>query len=583
MHFERKPETCEQILNTKIPLLKSNSALDIIPPTASNRSNPHLLVEGENLHVLMAFQQTHKEAIDLIYIDPPYNTGNKDFTYNDKFVDKEDGYRHSKWLSFMEKRLKLAKELLKDTGVIFISIDENEQANLKLLCDQIFGEHNYIENFIWIKNSSKNNSKTTGCVHEYVVCYAKSIKEIANLNSSFRLEKSGFAKVMELYKSAVKAKLEPSEIELKLKAFYKSNLDLKGISQYCWVDKKGIYQKDNASAPGGNGTFLDLKHPNGQICPNPTGGYRWKKETAEQHLKNNLIAFGPDHTTIPRFKRYLDSVETEVVKSVFENFSDGKKELQEIFTKSPFDFPKPTTLIKHILKMLPDSTTILDFFGGSGTTLHATMALNAEDGGNRQCILVTNNEGTFEDPSDPDNSLPGGIFDNVTYPRIKKVSEGYLNSKGAQISGLNQAVRVFGVSEKLKSFIHKDYPIKGLIENSIETLLLKAGVYFSELCNHEFDFMDETSTIKIFKNSIASSSYVVISSDDLSDHEIEKVINHIIEKYEDYKINVYKVKLEEDDSYLEETFKENSNIIFEDMPDIIRNAFKLANQAKKED
>ena len=168
--WEDKPEEVEEQLRENLPVLKEVKDKAII--NGKNFPN-HILIEGDNLHALTALTFTHEGQIDVMYFDPPYNTGNKDFKYNDCFVDKEDSYRHSKWLSFMHKRLKIAKRLLSDKGVIFISIDDNEQAQLKLLCNEIFLEENYITEFVWRTDGNFDNQAQIKNCHEYVLCYAK--------------------------------------------------------------------------------------------------------------------------------------------------------------------------------------------------------------------------------------------------------------------------------------------------------------------------------------------------------------------------------------------------------------------------
>lgn len=170
--WENSPEDVEENLRVNVPVLVEDKDKAIIS-NADDAPN-HILIEGDNLEALTALSYTHEGKIDVIYIDPPYNTGNKDFVYNDSFVDSEDGYRHSKWLSFMEKRLKIAKKLLSDKGVIFISIDDNEQANLKLLCDEVFGSDNFIANVIWEKKYTvANDAKYFSDTHDFIVTYAK--------------------------------------------------------------------------------------------------------------------------------------------------------------------------------------------------------------------------------------------------------------------------------------------------------------------------------------------------------------------------------------------------------------------------
>ena len=169
--WEDKPEDVEERLREELPVLIEDTGKAIISEEADAPN--HILIEGDNLEALTALAYTHEGQIDIIYIDPPYNTGNKDFVYNDQFVDKEDSYRHSKWLSFMAKRLRIAKQLLSDKGVIFISIDDNEQAQLKLLCDEIFGEKNFVSKFDWRKKTGANDAKDIAVITESIFLYAK--------------------------------------------------------------------------------------------------------------------------------------------------------------------------------------------------------------------------------------------------------------------------------------------------------------------------------------------------------------------------------------------------------------------------
>ena len=444
--WEDRPEIISEELRNKLPYFKEIGEREIC--LADKNSPQHLLIEGDNYEVLKLLQVTHKGLIDLILIDPPYNTG-KEFVYNDKLVDKEDGYRHSKWLSFMYKRLKLAHELLSQEGLIFINIDEYEFAQLKLLCDEIFGGENFIENFIWIKNSTKNNSKTTSTNHEYILCYSKNVERVKS-SDIFRVEKEGLQLVNKLREQFIETEIslykEPHlELEKRLKALYKENPNLKGISGYRLVEKETlrIYASDNCSAPGGNGGKYEIIHPVTQkACKLPSRGYSYKEETMLEMIKNNQIIFGKDETTIIRSKRYLDTVQTEVARSVFVNNDDGKKELAKIFGESPFSYPKPVSEVLHFLKMVPNKDGIIfDFFAGSGTTGHAVLELNKEDGGNRQFILCTNNE--------------NNICEDVTYERLKRVIEGYTTPKGKEIAGIPANLKYFKVEHKDNDETHK--------------------------------------------------------------------------------------------------------------------------------
>lgn len=400
LNFEKHEEPVDRMLMTHIPVFKEFKEVINNPESA----DCNFLLEGDNLHSLKLLEKTHKGRIDVCYIDPPYNTLNEDFAYGDKMLDENDGFKHSKWLSFMKERLQIARKLLADDGVIFISIDEYEFAQLKILCDGIFGEDNFVENFIWVKNSTKNLSKTTSTNHEYVLCYARNIECIKRNNNLFRIEKPGLSEVKEILKKATEDGLSPVEASQKLKEFYKTHPELKGISQYNRVDfgpknsdqrSYQAYRLSDSSAPKATGkaATYEVIHPiDGKPCICPASGWRYTWETMQEHIKNGLIEFYDNHNHVPQFKRYLDTVETEVQKSVISDFKDGKKELIKIFGESPFENPKPTTLIKTLIKCCDKNALVLDFFAGSGTTGQAVLDLNKEDGGNRHFILCTNNE-----------------------------------------------------------------------------------------------------------------------------------------------------------------------------------------------
>lgn len=383
-------------------------------PSMNRLTEDNTLIQGDNFHVLELLQETHFEKVDFICIDPPYNTGNNKMKYNDLFPVVNGDDEHSSWLSFMYKRLLLSKDLLSPSGLIIINIDENEYPYLKLLCDSIFGKNNFIETFIWEKNSTKNHSKTTSTNHEYILCYAKD-KKMVEGRGYFRKGKDGIAKVKAIRDTILNDKSikSPREaIESALKSFYALNPNLKGIKHYKRVDDDfRIYRISDVSAPSGHGTYYDVIHPvTGKVCKSPNGGYRYSKNTMESHLKNNLIHFGKDETTVPQFKRYLNDVETEVVKSVIRNTDEGSKDLEQLFNSVPFNNPKPISLIKTFLEMIPnDRMLCLDFFAGSGSTGHAVMDYNKKNGTHHRFILVTNNE--------------NNICDSVTYPRLQKAIE----------------------------------------------------------------------------------------------------------------------------------------------------------------
>lgn len=490
--WENKPEKVVEDCETKLPVVEevAEKAIEGAPGEPAN-----IIIEGDNYHALSVLNYTHANSIDVIYIDPPYNTGNKDFIYNDCYVDKEDTFRHSKWLSFMEKRLRLAKNLLADDGVIFISIDENEQANLKCLCDSVFGENNYIENFIWIKNSTKNLSRTTSTNHEYVLCYARSIKAVSENDELFRIQKNGLPAIKELLRSDEEDGKSLNEIEVDLKRYYRDHPELKGISSYNRVDyrksdgKMMAYTLDNTAAPkaSGKSDTYDIIHPvDNKPCKCPVTGWRYKKETMQQHIENGLIEFYEDHTHVPRFKRYLDTVETEVQRSLITDFTDGKKETMKIFNgDSPFENPKPTTLIKKLMNCFGSNITILDFFAGSGTTGQAVMGLNKEDGGHRQFILVTNNESKGKTDAGAE-----GIAEKVTYPRIKTVITG-IRPDGSNYSD--------GIPANLRYF-KTDFVEKGKTTDDTREALVTKCSDMIRIRENAFEYVASTPEYRFYKN-----------------------------------------------------------------------------------
>ena len=411
--WEDKPEAVEDKMQEELPVLKEVKERALI---SKDKDAPnHILIEGDNLEALTTLAYTHAGRIDVIYIDPPYNTGNKDFVYNDSFVDREDTYRHSKWLSFMSRRLRIAKQLLSDKGVIFISIDDNEQAQLKLLCDEVFGTRNYITSFPWHSRQSLQNDTDISINHEYIVCFAKNRREkdrrLKPSNASTWYKDNSFV-----------------FFPIKVENEKYSNPD---------NDPRGPWKADPFDAPHirPNLTY-PITNPNTGEQHLPPRGRHWRisLQKFSSALNDNRILFGKNGKGRPQLKVFLN--EQEQYGSIAHSWFDadkygtathGSKELQNIFGGDKvFTSPKPTSLICELLKLvsLPQTTiTILDFFAGSGTTLHATMQLNAEDGGHRQCILVTNNE--------------NGICENVTYERNKRIIQGYTIPKGEQVEGLH--------------------------------------------------------------------------------------------------------------------------------------------------
>lgn len=441
--WEDKPEDVEERLRDELPVLREVKD-KFISSDAEDAPN-HIIIEGDNLEALTALSYTHEGKVDVIYIDPPYNTGNKDFVYNDSYVDSEDGYRHSKWLSFMEKRLNIAKRLLSDRGVIFISIDDNEQAQLKLLCDEVFSNFDFVATIPWRKRTAKADvPHSFSQDYEWLVCYAA---------ANFR---AGIEKETRKYYETPDFPNKPWRIH-----------DL---------------TKQTSAEERPNSFFTIVNPKNGEKFPaNPNRTWAITKETFEDYFAIDRIVFPGDYDFLRISKpalRYwkeddekkagdlfgFTTVSTDLPQEVGMT-QDGTKDINEVFGNKIFGFPKPLSLISYILKIsTPRAKTvsILDFFAGSGTTLHATMKLNEEDGGHRQCILVTNNE--------------NGICENVTYERNRRVIQGYTNPRGEEIAGMtNNSLRYYHTD-----FIPRDRTQKNmrdLVNASTDLLCIKENLY----------------------------------------------------------------------------------------------------------
>ncbi len=416
-----KENTKEEVVfqcESFIPILSQDKKRMI-----SRGKTNNLLIEGDNYHILTTLNFVAKDSVDYVYIDPPYNTGHEDFIYNDKFVNDDDGWYHSKWLAFMYKRLLLCKDLMKDGAIILISINDCELGNLRLLCDRVFGYHNFVENFIWVKNSGGSLSKTTLTRHEYVLCYSKN-KDKSYSSSFYLMEKPGYREVLDLVSTCKKKGLSIKETEKKLREFYRNNDHLKGISLYCNIDDKWkVYRTLPITAP--NNQFYDVIHPiTGKPVKTPPRGWSWSQETMLENIKNGKVVFGKDETYGISQKLYLDEARFEHKRSTFNcDQAEGNKQLAAVLGKeNVFNNPKPLSLFQFLLQNTEKNAVILDFFAGSGTTGQAVLELNKDDGGSRRFILCTNNE--------------NGICENVTYPRLKTVITGKRDDGSKYSDGL---------------------------------------------------------------------------------------------------------------------------------------------------
>lgn len=407
--FEEHREEIDEVLDTHTPVLTEDKDLFI-----DNGGQMNFLIEGDNLASLKLLEKTHKGKIDLIYIDPPYNTGNKDFIYDDSFIDKNDLFSHSKWLSFIKHRLLIARNLLTKRGAIFISIDDNEQSPLKVLCDEIFGAENFVTCLVWAAGR-KNDSKYVSVSHEYMLCYVKSMEYLKTNKIVWKQRKQGIDDIYKEYEQLKKKYgSDYREMSSALKQWYKNlpeNHPARNHSHYNFIDETGIYFPSDISWPGGGGPKYEVLHPiTHKPVRVPNRGWVYPtKERMQEIISQKLVHFGDDETSVPCKKTYLKDNEMSTPYSVF--YKDGRaatKRLRTIMGENVFQNPKDEEILESIIEFAAlYNSTILDFFAGSGTTGHAVMKLNAEDGGNRKFILCTNNE--------------NGICRDVTYERIRRV------------------------------------------------------------------------------------------------------------------------------------------------------------------
>lgn len=460
--WEDKPEETWTNLKDFMPVLSEDTDRRI----DNGPDNPnHILIEGDNLNALEDLLYTHEGKVDVIYIDPPYNTGDKDFVYNDTFVDKEDSFKHSKWLSFMSRRLKIARKLLSERGVIFISIDDHQQASMRLLCDEIYGEKALDRGtLIWENKGSTKGFTKIVKNHEYIIAFGKNPDAVKSLYLK------NFPAVGERIEERLQIKRSPKNPLCQIK-FPKGlpirdidNIELSGsigngtnridIVSGDMVFRNGRLQNDvilEASFPYRNQTEKFFKSLEDGTPVYDTKGQRWRE-----------VFF--TKTGVPYYSKEREfSIMSSIISDVA---NSGFSDLKELGLEKKFNNPKPVSLIYRLLAHFStDTYTILDFFAGSGTTLHATMALNTEDGGHRQCILVTNNE--------------NNICEEVTYERNKRVIEGYTTPKGEHVEGLkNNNLRYYKVGFVPRQKTDENMLL--LAKNSIGMLCIKNDLYHEE-------------------------------------------------------------------------------------------------------
>lgn len=471
--WERHEEDVDIQMRDNIPVFTEVPEREIcaIPGDTYN-----FLLEGDNLHSLRLLEKTHEGKIDVIYIDPPYNLGG-DFVYNDSYVGKDDGFRHSKWLSFMAVRLKIAYKLLSEKGVIFISINDAEYAGLKLLCDDLFSELNYQATFIWKcrQRADSRNINMISSDHEYILVYSKSDK--------FTL--LGRTKDISKYKNPDNDPRGPW-----------ASIDLSGLA-------------DASRRPN---LHFDIVDPNtGNIYPpNPNRGWSKSRDTIARMIAEDRILWPSSPKGRPREKKFLKDLQSDKTgfSSVLESedvgfTTDGTRALINVLGSRAFSFPKSVKLLKTIIGQFPDkSCTVLDFFAGSGSTAQAVLELNKSDLGHRKFILCTNNE--------------NDICSCVTYPRIQTIITGRRPDKTVYENNIPANLKYYrtdfvskdseDVSEMLLAHIQEmiqlEHGVK--IDNSTYRIIMSDAE--ADELEQNWTQYDEISALYISKNVLLTTS-----------------------------------------------------------------------------
>lgn len=497
--WEKHEESVDVKMQDNIPVFTEVTDKEIYADVGGNYN---FLLEGDNLHSLRLIEKTHRGKIDVIYIDPPYNTKNKDFIYDDAFVDGTDGYRHSKWISFMAERLSIAEKLLSDKGCIFMSIDDNEQAALKMLCDEIFGEEKFVAHIPWRKRTAKSDVPfgiSQDC--ESILCYA---------NSGFQ--------------AAVKGKE---------RKYYETD----DFPDRPWRFHDLTTQRTIEERPNSNYTMVNPK--NGEEFPvNPMRCWAITIDTFQQYYDENRVVFPGDYDFLNISKPVLRYWKDDDMKKAGADFGlvaastylpseivgmtqDGTKEITALFGNKKFSYPKPVALIKYLIEIATVRNTealVLDFFAGSGTTAQAVLELNHADKGNRKFILCTNNE--------------NGICEDITFPRIKTVITGKRTDGSVYSDGIPANLKYYRTD-----FVSKDSDdvSSELLKHIAEMVQLEHGI---KIDNKEYLIVlsdDEADELEQHWNEYPNKKALYISKDVLlttsQNTLFRSVPTHIIPDY----------------------------------------------------
>lgn len=464
--WEQHEEQVDVMMRDNVPVFTEVPEREIKGDPNSEQYN--FLLEGDNLHSLKLLEKTHRGRIDVIYIDPPYNTGNKDFIYDDTFIDADDSYKHSKWLSFMAERLSILKNLLSKTGLIFISIGEQELSSLKLLCDEIFGERNYITIFSRQMKSGGAKGKYYTPNIDYVLTYSKNIDELPNFKAILTQKQ-----IDTFYNKTETEGTRKGELYGEERLF-KASLDARPNQRYYIQCPDGSF----AIPPGE--TFPEKLEDGCAVLPKPTDKVwkwiysRYQKELAQGNIifkKTKTSGLVDEYGNQSKWNIYnklwlSEQQEKGVVPSNFIQEYENRQSAAEMKNLGlNFTYAKPVDLIKYLITIANqrDDILILDCFAGSGTTGQAVLELNAEDKGERHFILCTNNE--------------NNICEEVTYPRLKIISEEYRDRKKKVKPALEFNLKYYKTDFIQKVSDKEDYSVTDeLLKHIKEMIQLENGI-----------------------------------------------------------------------------------------------------------
>ena len=448
--WEEHVEDVEEIMKTNIPVFKENKEKMLLNKPEQNSFN--FLLEGDNLHSLHLLEKTHKGQIDAIYIDPPYNTGAKTWRYNNAYVDSQDTFKHSKWLSFMNVRLKIAKELLKDTGIIVLTIDDYEVENITLLMNEIFGEDNHLGTVV-IKNNPQGRSSVTGfqVSHEYALFYGRKNSKIGRIkrNDSQKSRYKDDDDFGPFEWRNFRAQYSTESPTMVYPIYVKKDLSDFRIPKLEWNDEKKEY------------TILEEPLQNESVtwpidAEDRMRTWKWSINTVK-NLKDTEMGVRLDRQKNPAVYYKGRMVDTDMLPFTFwedpkySASTFGANLLADFIGKGKFNYPKSLYAVEDSLRVATGhnkEALILDFFAGSGTTGHAVMSLNSEDGGNRRFILATNNE--------------NNIAEEVTYERLKNISNGVPGKVKREEVVFEETINM----NQLKSFVNKPEKLGDLLNKA---------------------------------------------------------------------------------------------------------------------